>query len=123
MIGCKALQPNLRNSPCVIDPFAIKEVDAILSTHDHGDHIDVHVAAAVMQNCKEDVVFIGPKACVDLWIKWGVPKERCIIVKPGDTIKIKDTEIFVLDSFDRTELVTAPKGVVLKDKMPQDMIV
>lgn len=121
MIGCKALQPNLRNVPCVIDPFAIKEVDAILSTHDHGDHIDENVAAAVIQNCDPSVPFIGPQACVDLWISWGVPEDRCIVVKPGDTIKIKDTEIIALDSFDRTELVTAPEGVILKDKMPQDM--
>ncbi len=39
MIGCVALQPNLRNVPVVIDPFKIKEIDAIMSTHDHGDHI------------------------------------------------------------------------------------
>ncbi|MGL6064629.1 MAG: L-ascorbate 6-phosphate lactonase [Fusobacteriaceae bacterium] len=121
MIGCKALQPNLRNVPCVIDPFAIKNVDAIMATHDHGDHIDENVAAAVLQNCDPSVVFIGPEACVKLWIKWGVPEERCITVKPGDNLKIKDTKIVVLDSFDRTELVTAPKGVILKDKMPQDM--
>lgn len=121
MIGCVALQPNLRNVPCVIDPFAIKKVDAILSTHDHGDHIDENVAAAVLQNCDPSVPFIGPEACVNLWISWGVPKERCIVVKPGDKIKIKDTEIIALDSFDRTELVTAPTGVILKDKMPQDM--
>ncbi|GKX29865.1 putative L-ascorbate-6-phosphate lactonase UlaG [Vallitalea longa] len=121
MIGCVDLQPNLRNSPCVIDPFAIKEVDAIFATHHHGDHIDIHVAAAIMQNCKEDVKFIGPQACVDLWTEWGVPRERCVIVKPGDTVKVKDVEVIVLDSFDRTELVTAPKGVILKDKMPQDM--
>ncbi|MGL6119757.1 MAG: L-ascorbate 6-phosphate lactonase, partial [Fusobacteriaceae bacterium] len=99
----------------------IKEVDAILSTHDHGDHIDENVAAAVMQNCDESVPFIGPQACVDLWMSWGVPKERCIVVKPGDVVKVKDTEILALDSFDRTELVTAPEGVVLKDRMPQDM--
>lgn len=121
MIGCKVLQPNLRNVPCVIDPFAIKGVDAIMSTHDHGDHIDENVAAAILKNCDKSVPFIGPKACVDLWISWGVPKERCVVMKPGDSLKIKDVEIIALDSFDRTELVTAPKGVVLKGKMPQDM--
>jgi L-ascorbate 6-phosphate lactonase len=42
-------------------------------------------------------------------------------VKPGDVIKVKDIEIVVLESFDRTELVTAPEGVILKDKMPQEM--
>ena len=121
MIGCVKLQPNLRNVPVVLDPFAIKEVDAILATHDHGDHIDPNVAAAVLKNCDSSVPFIGPKACTDLWKKWGVQAERCITVKPGDVIKVKDIEIVVLESFDRTELVTAPEGVILKDKMPQEM--
>lgn len=121
MIGVKKLQPNLRNAVCVLDPFAIRNLDALLATHEHSDHIDPNVAAAVMQNCDESVPFIGPKTCVEIWQRWGVPAERCIVVKPGDTVKIKDIEIMALESFDRTVLVTAPKGVVLKDKMPHEM--
>ncbi len=121
MIGCVALQPNLRNVPCVIDPFAIKQLDALLATHHHGDHIDENVAAAVMQNCDENVPFIGPQSCVDLWKKWGVPESRCKVMHPGDSITINDVEIIALESFDRTCLVTAPEGVILKDKMPQNM--
>ncbi|WP_373898629.1 L-ascorbate 6-phosphate lactonase [Haloimpatiens sp. FM7315] len=121
MCGCKKLQPNLRVSPFVIDPFAIKKVDAILATHDHNDHIDVNVAASVIQNCDDSVPFIGPKACVDLWVSWGVPKERCISVKPGDVVKVKDIEIIALESFDRTALITAPKGVTLEGKLPDNM--
>ncbi|MEJ2136675.1 MAG: L-ascorbate 6-phosphate lactonase [Desulfofustis sp.] len=121
MIGCLKLQPNLRNVPCVLDPFAIKEVDAVLSTHHHGDHIDENVAAAVLQNCGPEVKFIGPQACVELWTDWGVPAERCVTVKPGDAVTVGDTEIVALDAFDRTELVTAPKGVVLKGNPVQEM--
>ncbi|MBP1920208.1 L-ascorbate 6-phosphate lactonase [Youngiibacter multivorans] len=121
MAGGKNLQPNLRNAVFVMDPFEIREVDAILSTHDHNDHIDVNVAAAVMKNCKEDVPFIGPKTCVEKWIEWGVPEERCRVVKPGDVVRIKDTEIVVLDSFDRTALITVPKGVTLEGNMPGEM--
>jgi len=120
MIGCEKLQPNLRAVPVVIDPFAITNLDALLATHDHGDHIDINVAAAIMQNTK-DTPFIGPKSCTDLWSKWGVPASRLITVKPGDVIKIKDIEIVVLESFDRTELVTAPEGVVLKGQPVQEM--
>ncbi len=121
MIGCQKIQPNLRNVPCVIDPFAIRELDALLATHDHGDHMDINVAAAVLQNCSEDVKFIGPETCVKIWVKWGVPIKRCIVVKPGDVVKIKDTEVVALDSFDRTELVTAPPEQVLKGTMPLEM--
>lgn len=118
MCGGKKLQPNLRVAPFVLDPFAIKEIDAVVATHDHNDHIDINVATAVMKNCDASVPFIGPKTCVDLWISWGVPAERCIVVKPGDVVKIKDTELIALESFDRTALITVPKGVTLAGKMP-----
>ena len=45
-------------------------------------------------------------------------------MRPGDTVQIKDIELVVLDSFDRTELVTAPPlepDIVLKDRPVQDM--
>ncbi|GBU10843.1 L-ascorbate 6-phosphate lactonase [Erysipelotrichaceae bacterium] len=121
MAGVQKLQPNLRNVPFVLDPFAIEGIDCVMATHNHADHIDINVAAAVMANCPDDIPFIGPRACVDIWVSWGVPVERCRVVKPGDIIRIKDTEIVVLESFDRTALVTAPADEQLRGKMPQDM--
>lgn len=108
MSGGRKMQPNLRVSPFVLDPFAIKELDAVLATHSHSDHIDINVAAAVMQNCPDTVPFIGPEDCVDIWVKWGVPRERCQVVKPGDTVTVGDIEIIATDAFDRTVLITAP---------------
>ena len=120
-IGVKKLQPNLRNAVVPIDPFAIRELDALVATHDHSDHIDPNVAAAVLQNCPDTVPFIGPQSCVDKWIGWGVPAERCIVVKPGDSVTVGDVEILALESFDRTELVTAPADMTLKDQPVLDM--
>lgn len=119
-VGCLALQPNLRTTPCVIDPFAIKEIDALFATHSHSDHIDINVAAAICANNK-DAKFIGPKTCTDIWRKWGVPEERLITVRPGDEITIKDTKVKMFDAFDRTMLLTVDEDVVLKDKLPPDM--
>lgn len=121
MAGVTRIQPNLRIAPFVLDPFAITRVDAVLATHSHADHIDANVAAAVLRNCDTAVPFIGPKACVDLWVGWGVPAERCVTVKPGDTVCVKDVQIVVLESFDRTALITAPPDISLRDRMPQDM--
>jgi L-ascorbate 6-phosphate lactonase len=121
MCGGKKLQPNLRNTPCVLDPFEIKKIDAVLSTHYHNDHIDPNVAAAVIKNCDASVPFIGPKGSVVMWINWGVPVKRCITVKPGETVKIGDIEILALESFDRTALITAPPDGDIKGFLPNDM--
>ena len=122
MCGARKLQPNLRISPFVYDPFEIRKIDAVLATHDHSDHIDINVAAAIMQNVKEEIPFIGPRACVDKWVSWGVPEERCVVVAPGSRVRIKDIEILVLESFDRTMLVTEEDpAITLKGKLPDGM--
>lgn len=121
MAGVKKLQPNLRTTTFVLDPFAIRQVDAILATHDHNDHIDVNVAAAVLKNCSPEVPFIGPQSCVDLWVGWGMPRERCIVVKPGSVIRIKDIEIHTLDAFDRTALITLPVEQKAAGVLPDGM--
>ena len=119
MTGGRNTQPNLRAAPIVYDPFAVTKVDAVLSTHYHNDHIDPFYAAAVLKNCDAAVPFIGPQKSVEKWLSYGVPKERCQVVKPGDVVKIKDTLIIVVDSFDRTCLVTNDEDV--RGKCPTDM--
>ncbi len=121
MCGCRKLQPNLRASISVLDPFLIKDVDAVLATHYHQDHMDINYTAAVLKNIDKPVPFIGPQKSVDIWRSWGVPEERLVVVKPGDSIKIKDLEIVVLDSFDRTCLVTTDGYQDIRNTVPNDM--
>lgn len=109
--GGRMTQPNLRAAPIVFDPFAVTQLDVVLATHIHSDHICPFFAAAVLQNCGPEVKFVGPKECGDLWVSWGVPRERIVVVRPGDTIKVKDIEIKALESFDRTVLVTAAEDL------------
>lgn len=122
MAGGKKLQPNLRMSPFVMDPYAITDIDAVISTHFHNDHIDANVAAAVLQNVKKNVPFIGPKSCTDRWKEWGVPEDRLVTVKPGDTVTVGDIELLALESFDRTALIThMHPDDVFAGKLPDDM--
>ncbi len=121
MSGGREMQPNLRVAPFVLDPFGITNVDAVLATHIHNDHIDVNVAAAVMKNVAKEVPFIGPKHCTEKWISWGVPAERCVTVKPGDSVTVGDIEIIAVDSFDRTMLITEPPTGDITGWLPDDM--
>ena len=119
MMGSREWQVNARAVPMVIDPFAIKKMDAVLSTHFHRDHIDPYVAADIVR--ATDAPFIGPKYSCNTWRKWGVPEERIREVRPGDSIKIKDIEIIATDSFDRTALITAPPAGNIVGRLPDDM--
>ena len=121
MAGDEAQQPNLRNRPYVIDPFSVKDVDALCVTHTHHDHLDIYTAACVNKNCP-NAKFIGPQGVVDEWLSWGIPEEKTIVVKPGDEVKVGAVTIKALESFDRTELVTEDDpNVKLAGTMPKDM--
>ncbi|MEN1205534.1 DUF445 family protein, partial [Pseudomonas aeruginosa] len=50
-----------------------------------------------------------------------VPKERCIVVKPGDVVKVKDIEIHALDAFDRKALITLPADQKAAGVLPDGM--
>ncbi|MBS7622073.1 hypothetical protein KEJ39_00125 [Candidatus Bathyarchaeota archaeon] len=49
----------LRLNPHVIDPFAIKECDAVLSTHFHPDHCDPYAIAPIAETRKRDLLVRG----------------------------------------------------------------
>lgn len=120
MVGSTELQPNCRYAPVVLDPFEVKEIDAFMATHDHNDHMDMFSTAAIA-NKFPDIPFIGPEFSAKKWMGWGLPKERIIVVKPGDVVKVKDVEILVLDSFDKTALITDPTPEVQAGVCPDDM--
>lgn len=121
MSGVEKMQPNLRIQPFVIDPFAVEKIDALVVTHIHSDHLDVNTAAAVHQNCPE-ALFIGPQEVVNTWLKWGIPLEKTVVVRPGDKVKVKSIEVVALEAFDRTALVTCEdENEILRGKLPQDM--
>ena len=121
MSGARNLQPNLRAVPAVLDPFAVNKIDAVLASHTHTDHIDINLAAAVLNNVKEPVPFIGSKFATDLWRSWGVPEERLITVRPGDIVKVKDIEIHAVEYVDRTILITNPPEGDVTGRLTDDM--
>jgi len=92
----------LRLNPQIIDPFAIKKLDALLSTHPHADHCDIYTIKPLVKNtgCK----FIGPPRSCRKFEDFKVPKDRIVEVAPGDEVKINEMTVKTLEGADRTAL-------------------
>jgi L-ascorbate 6-phosphate lactonase len=95
----------LRLNPQIIDPFAIKKLDALLSTHPHLDHCDIYTIKPLIKNTK--CQFVGPPRSCRKFEEFGVPKDRIIEVKPGEEIKIKEVKVKALEGADNTSILEA----------------
>jgi L-ascorbate 6-phosphate lactonase len=89
----------MRIHPMVIDPWKFKRIDAVCVTHHHQDHMDFYTISAALQttNCK----FIAPpEAARRMKTNMGVPEDRLIVAKVGESIQIKDMKIDFAPNFD-----------------------
>jgi L-ascorbate 6-phosphate lactonase len=120
MAGVKKLQPNLRTTPFVLDPFAIRQIDAVLSTHDHNDHIDVNVAAGHAELRRGRAVYrpANLRRPVD---RLGRTERALYRDETGRCGENKDVEIHALDAFDRTALITLPADQKAAGVLPDGM--
>lgn len=94
----------IRTNPHVIDPWRFKNLDMVFATHHHQDHADFYTVMATLDTttCK----YVGPKNTCTLFRKWGVPENRIIEVKPGDTFIVKDTKVIVEKNYDSMACMT-----------------
>ncbi|MEM3004494.1 MAG: L-ascorbate 6-phosphate lactonase [Candidatus Bathyarchaeia archaeon] len=95
----------LRLNPQVIDPFAIRKLDALLSTHPHVDHCDIYTIKPLTKNT--DCKFVGPPRSCRKFMEFGVPRERVVEVKPGDEVKIGEVTVKALEGADNTAVLEA----------------
>jgi len=79
-----------RNVPAPIDP-AEAEVDALLATHSHEDHLDPDSITPFMSH--EKTQFIGPPMAVERVLATGVKEERTTPAHRGDVVEIGDLSV------------------------------
>lgn len=60
--------------PRLFDPDEIRHADAVLFTHEHGDHCDETAVLPIARNTA--ALFIGPDLCVNRAHTWGAPKSQ-----------------------------------------------
>jgi L-ascorbate 6-phosphate lactonase len=96
--------PWLRTNPHVIDPWKFTKLDVAFSTHHHQDHADQYTVKGTLDStqCK----YVGPANTVPRFREWGVPEDRIIQVKPGDSFTVKDVTVIVEKNYDNMAAMT-----------------
>ncbi len=86
---CERLYGFKRMSPPVM---AAEEAQADFwaSTHFHEDHLDTDLLPTLLEN--PQTLFLGAPDCEERYIKAGVPKERYVILKEGESRQISGVD-------------------------------
>lgn len=108
----------LRLNPQVVDIWKFGRMDAVFITHHHCDHCDFYTVKALLQTTQAK--FVGPKVAAMVLRGWGVPDDRIIEVKPGDTVPFKNVDVAVEKNFDMNALKTTmglPEGTAYTPSM------
>jgi L-ascorbate metabolism protein UlaG (beta-lactamase superfamily) len=79
-----------RFHPTPISLEELPQIDAVLISHNHYDHLD----RLVIEHMKEkDTLFYVPLGIAELLVKWGVKKERIIEFDWWDETKVRDIRV------------------------------
>ncbi|MHB0859336.1 MAG: MBL fold metallo-hydrolase [Anaerolineae bacterium] len=93
-------------------PVTCEEVEAdyVLSTHAHGDHLDVDAVPVLVKN--PHITFVGAPDCPPVYAELGVPQDRYLVMERGKTLKL--TDIVVTGVYaDHGDLAPDALGAVL----------
>ncbi len=97
-----------RMTPSPVAPVQIKEMDWVLCSHKHSDHMDPETLLPLLQNT--NCQFVVPNAVSDRAIEIGIPKSRILGVNAGRRYRLAhDITLFPIPSA-HEELVTNDLG-------------
>ena len=88
----------IRAIPIPIDPNDIRQIDALIMTHEHEDHCDRNTIVALGRNTK--AIFVGSPKSVDLILGWNTSRERVVVMKPYQKLNVKDVKVTALPAKD-----------------------
>jgi L-ascorbate metabolism protein UlaG (beta-lactamase superfamily) len=89
--------PHVRMMPVPLDPAALREVDLVLASHGHTDHLDpgtLAPLAAANPACR----FVVPAAHAALAVSRGVPGDRLVPARAFEVLEVAGVRIHPLPS-------------------------
>ena len=81
--------------PAFVDPDVFEEVDAILITHEHFDHLDPDVVEAVQR--RTGCLVVSDRESYRR-LRAAVPENRLVAVDVGDEVDLEGVEVYVEES-------------------------
>jgi len=70
----------------------LPEIDVVLISHDHYDHLDYKTIQKINSKTKKFIVPLGVEAHL---LRWGIPQDKIEIADWGDTIQIGSELLFI----------------------------
>jgi L-ascorbate 6-phosphate lactonase len=86
-----------RAYPIPLDPRLITHCDILLTSHDHGDHIDADVDPIIMERSPQ-AVWVAPSGAEALVRRLGGTEARTVLLRGDDAATVKNVRITSLPS-------------------------
>jgi len=103
--------PHVRMMPPPVEPYALKDVDVVLATHGHTDHLDPGTLGPLAMT-NPACEFVVPAAHAALAVSRGVPPERLFEASAFSTLDVAGVRVHPLPSA-HEELSVDTKGEYL----------
>jgi L-ascorbate metabolism protein UlaG (beta-lactamase superfamily) len=101
--------PHRRMMPPPIAPAQILDLDTVLITHAHSDHMDPGTLPA-LASANPSAVFVVPRTAADTAVERGVPRDRVVAVNAGDELELPSISRLVAVPSAHEELETDASG-------------
>jgi L-ascorbate metabolism protein UlaG (beta-lactamase superfamily) len=81
--------PHTRMMPPPVSPTGVRNLDLLLCTHGHSDHLDPETVPVLAQNNRECVVVV-PKLAEDRWGKLEIPPQQVHGIDAGEQLSLEN---------------------------------
>lgn len=89
--------PHIRMSPPPVAPEALRDIDVVLASHGHGDHLDPLTIGPVAA-ANPDCLFVVPASCAERALSRGVPPNRLVKAQAFASLDVKGVAIHPIPS-------------------------